>query len=394
MKTQIATALASGTAGAACSQLADDLGRQLGGADPALVLAFASTQQPLEQVTQALLARFPRSTVLGASTAGEFNQHGDAKGSISAFAVAGDFQVFAGMGRGLKAEPERAVGEAVAGIPERVPGYAHRTALVLLDALSGSSEETALLVATLLGGDLPMAGGAAGDDLQMKAPYVACGPQVASDAVVVATIFSHAPLGIGVSHGHEVLSRPLKITRASGATVHEIEGRPAWEVWLEQTRERAPAAGFSVASLEPEQVTPFLLHFEAGLSTGTGYKIRAPLSKNDDGSINFACGIAEGSVIRITESEAARQVQSATQAARKAREALHGKKVAGAVVFDCICRNLILGPSFANAVRGISSELGQVPIAGFETYGEIALQVGEMSGFHNTTSVVLAFPES
>ena len=44
------------------------------------------------------------------------------------------------------------------------------------------------------------------------------------------------------------------------------------------------------------------------------------------------------------------------------------------------------------AVRGISDELGGAKIAGFETYGEIALDVGDMSGFHNTTSVVLAFP--
>jgi len=41
----------------------------------------------------------------------------------------------------------------------------------------------------------------------------------------------------------------------------------------------------------------------------------------------------------------------------------------------------------------MSEELGGVPLAGFETYGEIALAAGDMSGFHNTTSVVLAFPE-
>ena len=32
------------------------------------------------------------------------------------------------------------------------------------------------------------------------------------------------------------------------------------------------------------------------------------------------------------------------------------------------------------------------PLAGFETYGEIALDAGDMSGFHNTTTVVLALP--
>ena len=37
-------------------------------------------------------------------------------------------------------------------------------------------------------------------------------------------------------------------------------------------------------------------------------------------------------------------------------------------------------------------ELGGAPVAGFETYGEIALDAGDMSGFDYTTSVVLAFP--
>lgn len=65
--------------------------------------------------------------------------------------------------------------------------------------------------------------------------------------------------------------------------------------------------------------------------------------------------------------------------------------MAGAVVFDCICRNLILGDAFQSAVSAMHEELGGAPLAGFETYGEIALDAGDMSGFHNTTSVVLAF---
>ena len=44
-------------------------------------------------------------------------------------------------------------------------------------------------------------------------------------------------------------------------------------------------------------------------------------------------------------------------------------------------------------MSAISDELGDVPLAGFETYGEIALDAGDMSGFHNTTTVVLTFPK-
>ena len=163
-------------------------------------------------------------------------------------------------------------------------------------------------------------------------------------------------------------------------------------VAYEQTKEQAARRGLDVGKIAPEGEGAFLLQYEAGLAAGDGYKVRAPLSRSR-GAISFACGIPEGATIRITESDAPSQVSSALEAARQAKERLGGRPAAGALVFDCICRNLILGEHFANAVSGIARELGDVPIAGFETYGEVAMDAGDMSGFHNTTSVVLAFPK-
>jgi methyl-accepting chemotaxis protein len=226
----------------------------------------------------------------------------------------------------------------------------------------------------------------------MRSTTVSCGPRAASDAVVIAQIFSKAPLGLGVCHGHRPLSTPLRVTKAHGNVVEEIEGRPAWDVWRESTRSAAKAQGIDVDALASSDETSFLLRFEAGLAAGAEYKIRAPLSRTAAGAISFACGVPEGAVIRITESAPKDQVASAREAARRAKAKLDGRAAAGAIVFDCICRNLILNDEFGGAVRGMVDELGGVPIAGFETYGEIALDAGDMSGFHNTTSVVLAFP--
>jgi methyl-accepting chemotaxis protein len=359
--------------------------------EPALVLVFASTAQPLSEVVGRFSARFGHAALLGASTAGEFTERGDAKGSVAALAVAGEFRVYGGIGVGLKANPEAAVMRAIDGVPREVNGYPFRTGLLLLDPLAGNGEEATLVAASLLGSDVPLAGGAAGDDLKMTATHVAWGSKAVSDAVVVAQIFSKAPLGLGVCHGHLPLSAPLRVTKAVGSVVSELDGKPAWQTWLEHTRERAKAQGIDVDRLSHDQEGAFLLRYEAGLAVGDEYKIRAPLSRAADGSINFACGIPVGSVLRITESEQERQVASAREAARRARARVNGK-VAGAVVFDCICRNLILEGDFKRAVQGISEELGGAPLAGFETYGEIALDAGDMSGFHNTTSVVLAFP--
>ena len=110
--------------------------------------------------------------------------------------------------------------------------------------------------------------------------------------------------------------------------------------------------------------------------------------------MQLACGFPAGASLRIiTQSTRARPVESAAEAAKRAREALGGGEVGGAVVFDCVCRALILGEGFGDAVSAIANELGGAPVGGLETYGEIAMNEGDMSGFHNTTSVVLAFPK-
>lgn len=383
MTHSISTALATGDLDSVLSTLTGQLGPV---ASPRLVLLFSSPKLPLGALASALSSRLG-APVAGASTAGELTEQGVTKGGVSAIAIGGDLEARVAMGRGLAADPEKAVSDALSSLPASLEGHPHRTAILLLDPLSGRGEEAALLCGALLGEDVLLAGGAAGDDLAMSKTVVSAGGEGESDAVVVVMLYTRRPLAIGVCHGHKALSDKLTVTRAEGNVVHEIDGRPAWQVWLEHTREHAGLDGPPPRDAEGA----FLLRYEAGLDAGDGLKVRAPLSRDDAGAIQFACGIPTGSVIRITESTASRQVDSAREAARRARERL-GAEASGAIVFDCICRNLILGDAFRDAVAAISSELGGAPLAGFETYGEIALSPGEMSGFHNTTTVVLAFP--
>ena len=93
MTTTIATASASGSAEKAADELIEALRAKLGGAEPALVLYFASTAQPLEELAPRMSRAFARAAVLGASTAGEFTERGDVKGGVAAVAIAGAFRV-------------------------------------------------------------------------------------------------------------------------------------------------------------------------------------------------------------------------------------------------------------------------------------------------------------
>src|SRR5579859_7302031 len=183
MPTKIATAIASGEALPAAASLVRDVRATLADVRPVLVVAFASTAQPLEALMHKVAGEFPETMCLGASTAGEFTERRDAKGSAVLFALAGDYKVFGGIGTGLKADAEGAIGRALDGLPRQLHGYPHRTALLLLDPLAGNGEEATLLAASMLGEDVRLAGGAAGDDLSMRATHVALGSRTASDAV-------------------------------------------------------------------------------------------------------------------------------------------------------------------------------------------------------------------
>lgn len=362
---------------------AADLALGLGG-PPTLVAVFASAWQPLSGVLGEVGRVFPGAAVIGASTAGQFT-NGDTNGSVAFLALAGDVKAFGGFADGLARDTGRAVHDALSASPRSVDGYPHRAVIVLLDALADVSEEATVLLAEALGPETRVAGGTVGDDLQRGAPVVGAGGRVGGDALAVAVLFTKEPLGVGVCHGHKTLSGPLTITKASGATVFEVAGRPAWDVWREVTCDVAARRG-----IDPEKdVGGYLLQFEAGLVSGAVTKMRAPVGRRADGALSFACAMPEGATIRI-QSEARPLIFSAREAARRAALQLDGGKVAGAVVFDCVCRSLLLGDRFGEAVRGIRDELGSAPLAGIEAYGEIALGADEMSGFHNATTVVLA----
>ena len=66
--------------------------------------------------------------------------------------------------------------------------------------------------------------------------------------------------------------------------------------------------------------------------------------------------------------------------------------MAGVIVFDCVVRAVILQDEFKEAVKAIKDTL-RAPLIGFETYGEFAMEMGQMSGYHNTTTVIMAIPD-
>lgn len=365
-----------------------------------LSIVYSSSEYDHGEVVDAVREATGNAPLIGASSAGEFTEGRVESGSVAVGLLASDeIKVYTAIAKGVKEDPEAAVKEIATKLPDSVDGYPYLTAIILIDGLSGVGEEVTLLASYLLDNGLSIVGGMAADNFRMEETRVFVDCSVCADALGVCLFASKMPLFTGIKHGHIPLSEPLKVTRSRGNVLYEINGIPAWDVWKRETREAAQRRGMDVETLiDPAEIAQFFTNYILGLATEDSgqYKIRWPVGINDDCSLNFTCGIAEGSVFRIMDgSNLVDHIDAARVAvdmAKKSAESAGYSEFAGILVFDCAVRQLMLGERFSEAVDGFKSVMPQVPILGWETYGEIRLEPGKFSGFHNTTAVILLLP--
>jgi methyl-accepting chemotaxis protein len=403
MPTRLATGLCigDGSAAAVAREAVMQAKEKLKGGRIDLSIVYSSSEYDHREVVDAVREATGNAPLIGASSAGEFTEREVESGSVAVGLLASDeIKVFTAIAEGVTEDPEAAIKEIAAKLPGEVAGYPYMTAIVLIDGLSGVGEEVTLLASYILDPEMRIVGGMAGDDFRMEETFVFCDERVATDALGICLFASKMPLFTGVKHGHTPLGRTLKVTKAQGNLLYEINDMPAWDVWKEETAKAARKMGVDVEKLvDPVEIAQFFTNYILGLATEKEgqYKIRWPVSINEDGSLRFTCGITEGSVFRIMDgSNLENQINAAERAAVLAKESAKNagySEFAGMLIFDCAVRLLMLGDRFSEAVDRFKNVLPGVPLLGWETYGEIRLEPGQFSGFHNTTSVVLLLPD-
>ncbi|RCV64176.1 methyl-accepting chemotaxis protein [Methanophagales archaeon] len=400
MGTKFVTGISKGGAVAAKEAVLQAKGK-LGGARVDLSIVLSSSVYDHREVVEVVREATDNAPLIGSSSAGEFTEDKVESGSVAVGLLSSDdIKVFSAIAEGVKEDPEAAIKAVVAKLPDNVDDYPYLTAIILIDGLSGVGEEVTLLASYHFGKDLKIVGGMAGDDFKMEKTVVFSDDNVCTNALNVCLLASKMPLFTGIKHAHTPLSRALKMTRAEGNVLYEIDNRPAWAIWKEETAEIARKNGIDAEELKtPAEIAQFFTNYTLGLATEKEgeYKIRWPVSINEDGALSFTCGIAEGSVFRIMDgSNIKDQINAAGKAADIAKQNAENagySDFAGVIVFECGHRQLILGDRFSEAVDRFKNVLPGVPLLGWETYGEIRMEPGQFSGFHNTTSVVLLIPQ-
>ncbi|HAR63238.1 MAG TPA: hypothetical protein DCS13_07220 [Candidatus Margulisbacteria bacterium] len=370
--------------------------QKLEGQKPDFCIVFSSTHYDYAEVVKAFNEVSGNAPLIGASSAGEFTEMQVVTGGISCAMISSDqYKFFTGLGNNVKEDECAAILAAMKDFPSDVEGFPNLASIVLVDGLIGKGEDCTLALAGIMEDRIKVAGGAAGDDFKFSHTSVFNNDTIASNALSMGFVASKKPVVISVNHGHEPISPPLKITKSVDNLVYELDGKPAIEVWKDYTREAAKAVGIDVDKMwdEPDQLGRFTMIFEAGIDLGDSYKVRwSGIRPDTKDALPFVCSMPEGVVLRVMRSSNEQQFASAREAANVAVQKAAGQKIAGAIVFDCAVRSALLGEEFYKAIDEIKNIL-KCPIVGLATYGEIAFEPGQLSGFHNTTTVIMAFLE-
>lgn len=369
-----------------------DLGRRvraaLGDDRPHALILFASPRYAFEPLLRALREACEPEILVGSSSAGEFTNKVQGEGLACAIALhAPEMRFASGVGRRLGSDRSGAAREMVrtfVGMHDHA--YAHRSALVMADALAGHADELVTEIDTLTGGLYTLFGGGAGGDAQFQNRYVFHGTEAIPDAAVALEILSNKPLGLGVSHGWKPSGPTLRVTESEGTRLGSLNAIPAVEVFEEHAERTGQV-------FDREDPMPFFLHNVIGIDTGAGHKLRVPLAVDTSGAVTCATEVPGGATVSLMSVNTADAAKAAGASADEAVAHLGGSEPAVALFFDCVATRLRMGKDFGFELDAVRGALGGAPFAGCNSIGQIARAEGEVGGFHNCTAVVCVIPK-
>lgn len=217
-------------------------------------------------------------------------------------------------------------------------------------------------------------GGAFSEDINETAAFVFSSVGELSDHATVFLLTGGEDYYVRATHvtGWKPLGRSHEVTKASGATLYELDGKPAYDVYYRYLNIKNDENFFS-NTLE----FPFL------------YKLnrqdilRAPIASNEDGSLTMTADIAENVQARIAYGDPSTILEIVYDTAVSFQDFVPQ----AFTVFSCAARKTFWGiGEVGNETKPFQS---LAPTSGFYTSGEF-LRNGLYVNQHNVTLVIKA----
>jgi len=291
------------------------------------------------------------------------------------------------------ADPAAAAGLALQRAIDAAGRQGEVPALVWLTAAPGHEEACIAGLEAVLGPEVPVVGGSAADDAVAGGWYQLTRDATFTDAVVVSALFPSGRVLSTFQSGYTPTATRGVVTRASGRTLVEIDGRPAAAVYDAWT-------GGAIAGALPEggSVLASTALFPLGRRVGevggaTYYRLAHPATVHPDGSMDLFADIAEGEELVLMRGEVEALLTRGGRVAADARALadLAPGDVAGALVIFCAGCMLTVRERMDEVVASLDEGLGGAPFLGCFTFGEQGCFLGGENRHGNLMISVTVF---
>jgi hypothetical protein len=355
--------------------------------NPNLVLVFAAPgffKQP--DFAAQLAAAFPDARRIAASTAGEISNQGVSEDSAVITAIRFErtpFKLAATDIAGM--EDSLGAGQRLA---EQLKAPDLKAVMLLSQGVAVNGSELIAGVVGVLGKQIPLTGGLAGDNGAFSQTWTLLDNTV-SDKMMLAIglygddlTFAHGSFG-----GWQSFGPARQATKAIGNVLYELDGEPALEIYRRYLGEYAsglPASGL---------LFPFAILADDRQETGL---LRTLLGIDEtEGSLTMAGDIPAGGYLKLMHASTEALIDGAEAAAEAAHKMTHASGQGLALLISCIGRKLVMGDRVDEEVEAVAAVFGQnCALTGFYSYGEISPFIESTEcKLHNQTMTITYLSE-
>lgn len=225
---------------------------------------------------------------------------------------------------------------------------------------------------------IPIYGGLAGDDLDMVKTFAFTHEKVTDHGAACLVFDTDKVLltGLAIS-GWKPIGAVNVITKATGNQVFEINGEPAYDVFVRYF-------GLTEAETKHDQLIGIQTNYPFQiLREGGKHILRSPLLiHKDTKSISLAASVQEGDRFRFSTSPGFEVVEQTIEGFKNLKS--KAPEADALILFSCKGRHGAFGPMINDEIKGIHT-YWEKPLIGFLSYGEIGNLSEEKIEFHNET---------
>lgn len=342
--------------------------------------AFAKDIAPFKQLSDA----YPKALIAGCSTSGEIHHDLVKDDSLSVVLIRFEKSTFKVVFEDIHSSDESFdTGRRLASQFDT----SHLKGLfVLSDGLKVNGSELVKGLQHALPKEVLISGGLAGDKADFDKTWVIQEGYPKYNSICAIGFYGESlEFHCGSKGGWSVFGPQRRVTKSSGNVLHEIDGRPALDLYKEYLGDRASELPASAL------LFPLAIHPE---SCATDYTVRTILAVDEDAkTMTFAGDIPQGWVCQLMWANMDKLIDGASLAGEQIQSSEEDYPTLSLAV-SCVGRRIVLGERIEEEVESVLEHLPDNTVqVGFYSYGEISTAGFMACTLHNQTMTLTTIKE-